>query len=321
MPPGPVIAQQQLQQLNAKLNRKIVPGNFDHFVYIMINPDVRNLGIKTKHQAIAHWKQNGGQDNPRKCAYTIPFWRRPLPIKLAICISGFMRNYRLLPRSINFKRLIQNHQVDIYISTWDIIGYSHCGNPQLDYRKLNVANLKTFASNIKAYEVENYDAIKKSGIFATKIPATNVLREEPGVLERIRSQFYKVMRCNDMMLNSGIQYNAVIRMRPDLHFQEEIDIGSIMQDIESHKIFLNTDPCQREGVFGDQFALGNMYTITAYAHIYKRLYQHEFLSKNIPKMCEKLIPANLNDYRIEICKHKAFNVSINRAVIGTPKYK
>lgn len=282
----------------------------DYVVYLGVYEDLRMNNLKTPMDALAHWKRIGSE---RTTQSEIKRWRIGEPIKLAICISGFMRNYKLLYQSENFQKLVKNHDADIYISTWDIVGYGSCSSHGLDYGlKLDVAEVRKLTPNLKRIEVESYK--NKEDIFRQDVPGTTILVDEPGTLERVRSQFYKIYRCQKMAFNSDIPYQAVIRMRADLILEHEVDIGRIMEQIYAHKVYITRDPSKRPGVIGDQFAIGNLYTMNIYADLYNELYKPNFVRKGITTICEQLLWEHLKAYRLHIIKMNN-RIQLNRTII------
>jgi hypothetical protein len=103
-------------------------------------------------------------------------------------------------------------------------------------------------------------------------------------------------------------------MRPDLILNNELDLGAIMKHIRAHKIYVTRDPGCRASVIGDQFAIGDLYTMNIYADLYHELFRPRFVKKQIFRTCENLLWAHLKDYGLHVIKMNN-RASINRTRI------
>ena len=280
----------------------IHPPDFDHIVYIASNNEILNGNngmVNTKNRAIANWRKN--KDKNYNYTYNIPETMPDGRIRIAVCISGFMRDYKRLLQDKHFTNLIKEFNIDVYISTWNLVGLGSCTDHSLDLSNfINENSLRNFPC-LKQLDVEIYNRVQKQKHFDIKIPNTVVLKNEPDTLPRFRSQFYKVNRCHQMVLDSKIKYQVVMRMRSDLLFPEKIKINKMLPDIRNHTVFLSIDPCGREmhGICGDQVAIGNLYTMTIYCNLFNELYRETFLRKNIPMTCERIVTEHLRCYNIQ----------------------
>lgn len=158
--------------------------------------------------------------------------------KIAICISGEMRFFNH-PLVINgYKKFIEPHNPDVFISTWDHVGVSmNHGyidpnqNKPVDFSL--EGSIKSVYHNIKSLRIENYnkwietiDTDAKNKIYGGRYNPLTV---------NSYSQIYKI--CDSIKLKSqyekdhNFNYDIVVRFRPDNlmvnQFNFEIDPNTI----------------------------------------------------------------------------------------------
>lgn len=282
-------------------------AHIDHIVYLGANEQLRARGVRDADSCRAHLKMNPQHSVNR--TNPVKKWVRGEPLRLAICLSGFMRNYQQLYRSENFRKLVNNHDSDVYIFTWDLVGYGSHQHHEIDTaRRLDVEELRRLTPRLKELRVESYLAARP--LFEQP---SSLLKHDPGTLSRFRSQFYGVYQCQKMVWESKVPYQAVVRMRADLSF-DEIDIGSIQDSIHDGSIYLCRDPLGRAGLLGDQLAIGNMYSMNIYADLYRELQNRRFLSVPIYRTCELVLARHLQSYRMDV-RPLASEVTINRQIV------
>ena len=238
------------------------------------------------------------------------------PLRVALCISGFMRNYPYLYQNPTFLEWVSNHRylTDVYISTWDLVGYGACYDHYLDeHAKIDINDILTTTPNLVKLEVEEYNVVKEQ--FKQNIPEKHLLlAEEPGVLERFRSQFYKVYKCQQLVNKSGIIYDIVIRLRADLILPapERFDLSAMYPNIANNCLYVSRDPLYRSDIIGDQIAIGNHYIMNIYCHLYKWLMDETFVKETpVLRLCEKILMYYLKMYNLHIIKMN-HRVDINR---------
>lgn len=159
-------------------------------------------------------------------------------MKIALCISGEMRDFQdpLINNSI--RQIAENLNCDIFISTW-----SHNG---VSYNKINDAILKkrddlnsdlenrimlAYGPRTKSIEIENYnewlDNLDPSIIelMSTKLQGGEAVTSPP--------QLYKIYKCNQLKLEyqeiNKFEYEVCIRVRPDLIFLSTPDLSNSLK--------------------------------------------------------------------------------------------
>lgn len=136
-------------------------------------------------------------------------------MKLAICYSGNLRTYEYCVK--NHSSLVE--QADVYISTWDEIKFSNSINDDWHYKiNLEVPDIinedyiisKTPKNlNIKKIKIDNLDVVSLK-----KIKENPLFSDDR--IQGLSNQYFKIKDCFDLVVNSGIEYDYIIRLRPDI---------------------------------------------------------------------------------------------------------
>jgi len=100
---------------------------------------------------------------------------------------------------------------------------------------------------LTALEVEKYADMEAQ--FGYK-NAKTLFKERPWVLEKYRSQFYKVKKSFQLISQNAVPafYDVVVRMRTDLDFEKPISIADFWADIQKDKVVVAADVFARESV-------------------------------------------------------------------------
>lgn len=129
-------------------------------------------------------------------------------MKIALCYSGYTRTYH---------HCVKNHasligEADVYFSTWDNFGFSDNINDPHHVLIERIENQKVTEDYILKNTPEN---LKVKGIKIEKQEDID-FKEDNLAIKRFKSQYYKIKSCYDLLLNSGIHYDFVVRIRPDI---------------------------------------------------------------------------------------------------------
>jgi hypothetical protein len=180
-------------------------------------------------------------------------------MKVAVVLTGHMRRWReVLP---NFKeRVVAKYNPDIFINTWNDEGwYGQNQNDQLD--GFLSGSSKVYADEIqreysaKVVHVDDFESIKPD--FVQKI------QRYPNYFHRslnIYSMFYKMAKgihsLENYILETGTEYDLVIRMRPDMFVHQE------MPDFNPN-VFYTIHHANHLGQgTGDMLQVGNLMNVT-----------------------------------------------------------
>jgi hypothetical protein len=123
-------------------------------------------------------------------------------MKIALCLSGFLRNF---DKTFSFwkKYLFDIYNVDIFIDTWNTIDYNS------DVASQDV--LSAFQKNIKNINIE-----KRIINFNKNIMLSHFRQATNGNINNPISMFYKIKSCYLLCKQSSVNYDIIIRARPDL---------------------------------------------------------------------------------------------------------
>jgi hypothetical protein len=165
-------------------------------------------------------------------------------MKVALCISGELRNFNddKLVENLH-KYIIDDLNPDVFISTWEHVGYSIHQTENLNKIPTNftVDELHKIYKNIKGLNIENIESWLNSN---DNQNLKNIFREwrihghgNYNVATTI-PHFYKVydsyMLKNNYEIENNISYDVVIKMRPDLLF-----VNHINKNIKNNTVYHN----------------------------------------------------------------------------------
>jgi hypothetical protein len=172
-------------------------------------------------------------------------------MKIALCLSGFMRNFTTTYANLR-EHLLRHHDVDVFIHTWDI---QDANTPHLHIVQDKTAGLY----QAKHMVVEPFATFTINPIVASK--NFDKARNPNNVI----SMQTKIKACNDLCAqyakNNNIQYDCVIRLRPDVNLKSTfiIDKAKLNQ--------INVPQCGDFGGLNDQIAYSNPANMSIYANL------------------------------------------------------
>jgi len=223
-------------------------------------------------------------------------------IKIAVLLSGFMRNYNLTLQT--FKTFFPNYQVDYYIVTYDIVGIGNYKSDDYSNDKFNIDDLKNIIpqSSLRKYIIKEY--------------AKNSERVSDDLhINKLYYQTLNMYECYNLTLDED--YFIYIRVRPDLIF-ENLDtiLENNLDDIINNKIILHDKTKNTlSDVPFDGFAICNLNVAQKY---FKFHFDLEFY-KDSPEqtLYHFLLRKNIEIVRDNICQinRQVITGAINRAVL------
>lgn len=163
-------------------------------------------------------------------------------IKVALCLSGLIRNSYFCFPYIYDSFLNQGFKVDTFIHTWENEKSINLYRPQ-------------------KYQIENRDSAINHVVPQLKIPKG--LKVEGNMNHNI-SMYYSIKKCFDLVPDD---YQIVIRCRFDLLLQDKIDLLSIIRGIvkNEYDIFI-PGRIFNVGGYNDQLAIGSYQTMKIYSN-------------------------------------------------------
>ena len=164
--------------------------------------------------------------------------------KIAVLLSGHVRT---LPVLSSLNQIAKNHDIDVFVSTWDNIGIKGSEtnlNDAVNYNKVlskinQLPNLKKFViENNKEFLLKNDD--KSISYFNYSSPEIF-----------IKSQLYSIDKSfsllKEYVMETDTKYDMVIRSRMDIEIDKFVITEKIINDINNHKIiFVPNDTCGHE---------------------------------------------------------------------------
>lgn len=141
-------------------------------------------------------------------------------MKIAICLSGHMRTYKLCYQSLKDEFI--NHEVDYYIHTWDNIGFGAVNSPIDTDHKIDLLDVKNIYKP-KKFVVEKYPY----EVDISKYLNPNILQVDHEKI-RIYSMIKKINLCLKLVEQIN-KYDLVVRIRPDIIFRK-INLSDIVLD-------------------------------------------------------------------------------------------
>lgn len=236
-------------------------------------------------------------------------------MKIALILTGHMRCWQDVYQN-TYNRIIGRWDTDVYITTWDNEGYWVSPENDSEGRGVNKHSPQLDVNRvIEAYEPVKIEVLKQesfSPVFRSMEdwfkPYCKEIRPK-----NILSQFFLMERgLREIQNFLPFQYDAVIRMRPDLLLHEELPEPSLE---EMHTI---AHP-NHEGLgVGDMYMAGDYWSMSDYCE--KRLGVANLMKQTIAM--NRFCPHMLTQQSVDvICKendltHRTFN--INKTIMHSP---
>lgn len=206
-------------------------------------------------------------------------------MKIAVCISGFLRIFKETANNHNihlFSLLREVGDVDVFVHTWDRID---CHSNVDDFEK----SIKSIWEP-KEYVIEPYFEFDVSKYSRHYGRCNNVL-----------SMFYKINKCFELAKSTS-NYDLFIRLRTDHLFLDGPKRGDLILGSKSGALIFPKSNINK-GV-NDQFCLGNLSAIETYSSTFDNIdkYYNEgmsidpelIFSHHLKQMSQKTITSNVS---------------------------
>lgn len=144
-------------------------------------------------------------------------------MRTALCISGMPRTFSRIKNNF-LKKLVQKNDFDTFISTylWDRDEDAMWPDQSSPYDMIK-------SINPKKYEIELFNNDYKDN-FKNKSFEENKFHH----VDRVLSMYYKIFKCNILKsteeAHSNIEYDLIIRCRPDIYFHEDFIVPTEIKD-------------------------------------------------------------------------------------------
>lgn len=193
-------------------------------------------------------------------------------MKVAVCLSGFMRCYKATFPSLSHL-LLKPLQVDLFISTWDVAGHSyrHWSNGKEPEEHIFAKNLKeVYGEHLKGLNIVPLDIEKTTPNWIKAMKGSVQART---MMRRVTSMYYHLNKANALKKSyervNRLKYDVVIRLRSDLLFKYPLLPWITEGDFRPGLV--HTSVYERYGILNDQFMYGDSKTMDRVAGIYKAI--------------------------------------------------
>lgn len=163
----------------------------------------------------------------------------PLDKKIALLISGHIRNYQLI-QSLN---KIKNYDFDVFVHTWDNYGVKGKETDINDNTDTNnIINIIETIPNLVSYKIEN------NKNFLLSLNDESIYFNYSSPEKFIKSQLYSINQSfklfDEYKQRENINYDLVIKLRFDLIIEDFIVDNELINDVNNYKIiFAPNDGC------------------------------------------------------------------------------
>ena len=212
-------------------------------------------------------------------------------MKIAISISGLPRCYKEGYEELK-KWFLDKYDCDVYIHTWydtkTIFKTGHNFAPNKEYKFTE----KDYQNVLELYQPKNYT-------FQKPIPFdVNSITSKLGVKLNVSlSTFYSLQHSFNLIKESGIHYDYIIRTRFDLKFTDYIspecvflkDISLLNPNQLSYFQYSN-DPFVRASEIDDLFAVGSLEVMDTYCNTFSYILNYLYINEEYKEWLNNLVP-------------------------------
>ncbi|GEM_PF-3099305 len=283
-------------------NEAILKNIFTH----LLQKEILSLTeIKTLYPDQDFFESIKAIDNVLKPIFQVNVlsFRKPLKLKVALCISGQLRGYKEAYNSIK-KSIVDPLQPDIFVHTWQDVGFKK-PYPIPHANRVFQGHFLRAYQDLMASKNYSYDDAKGKLPNVFSLLDNNCTVTEKQLKEFYQTDFvvveddqsgdfeqytnqqkmrYKIAACNQLMQTNGKFYDLVIRLRPDLelHAVKDTNWLEVAEACNNGKVIM-VDWCTgiKEGIdsfietcggiygIGDQIAIGSQRSMDFYAGMLK----------------------------------------------------
>ena len=189
-------------------------------------------------------------------------------MKIAICYSGMFRNFQKHVDN-HIEHLISKYDCDVYLSFWDVYGFGTCliksAIKDNDFISEQVKQEVLNKLQPKNFEFESYSELDK--FFESEGIKYDEGSDIAPYCKNVLSMYYKIHKCGEMVKNSGIDYDIIIRLRSDIFFYEDLILQSPKENTVYHPAIYSWG-----SAMNDQLVYGNKEVMYVYHDLYNKLH-------------------------------------------------
>ena len=205
-------------------------------------------------------------------------------MKVAICISGHLRTFNKCIDNIReniFNPLRNNFETDIFLSTWNDI-------KEIEYLDKDI---KVHFEDFFAFNSESKNYLKYPKLCCNT------------TCDNAKSMWYKCKKVFDMIEDT---HDIIIRMRPDIIYEREIDIDLIKECLLKNKIYMSNFHGKYIDVtrgMMDHFSFGNRQVMSVYMNTFDKI--DEYINdNNLVHTAEGFLFESIKNIEIEYIDYK-----------------
>jgi hypothetical protein len=196
--------------------------------------------------------------------------------KISVEICGYLRTF--IENIENWKENLlfdDKYEYHLFFHIYDNFGYSNSWTEKIN-REHKLQYIEIIKNNF-----ENVDLIIESDEKIDLIKLENFQKLDEKIdVNRTMSMFRKIYLCNlqkrEYEIKNNLSFGYSIRIRPDLFFNEKINLDLFINNYDSF-LMLNNTPWEggdwfiNHPVYNDQFAFGDSTSINNYSEIYLKV--------------------------------------------------
>jgi hypothetical protein len=232
-------------------------------------------------------------------------------MKVAVCISGQPRNYKKGFLELK-KWFLDKYDCDVYIHTWyDTKAIFETGHDYLEKKTYSFTH-KDYSNILKLYKPKAYEFQKPIVFDETSIVGTHCKYK----LNNILSAAYSIHSCYNLVKESGIEYDYIIRYRFDLRFTDYVSSECVfLKDItqldpNKYNTFKYPDfegRPTRTSEIDDQFIVSGPSVADIYSDYFCYILNYVYMDgefgewlKTVTRTADKIVAESLLKYHVVV---------------------
>lgn len=201
-------------------------------------------------------------------------------MKVAICISGHLRTFDKCINNIReniFKPVKENFDTDIFLSTWE---------DDMDISFMKEDNIIVDMEKPLIFDMGSKNYLKYPNLCCHT------------TCDNATSMWYKVGQSFGMVNDA---YDLIIRIRPDVIYENKIDIDLLKESISNNKIYMSKTLGKymkvTKGIL-EPFSFGNRTSMANFMNTYHNIKDY-IKNDNIPHTIEGFLYESIKNNKLE----------------------
>jgi hypothetical protein len=230
-------------------------------------------------------------------------------MKVAVVLTGHMRMWKMVAPNFE-ERILKRYNPDVFIHTWTDEGYCDLSETSQklgfyeDGPKIQEKEVAdTF--NAKKIVIENFENYNDKITEITKQYTVHHTRPK-NVYSMLGKMNRGLMMMENHMIETGERYDLVMRLRPDLIYNEDLP------NFDPNIFYTNVHPNHLGRGTGDMMHVGNIVTMSMFSKIIHFL---PMLYEEVGYVC----PHEMSELFIRKLGLPWQQININKTLMHTPK--